>query len=535
MNTRASENSASRGLALVRSVALSPLQLESAALLLICLTLSVGAFLCFPLYDDGWMALVLRESGPRWLAQHMGDRPFVGFLLERVASFGPANRLVFVILNAVLWLVFAIESLILFRELFPEFKDYSMVAACLTLAPIVLQTQLSTAVVVIPANLATILGYASILVLLWHGRAYKAGRPLLVAAAATLAALAVALSEYGVATNLVGSAILIGVALASSGRETRRRLLLSAVWLFALTVAAYLIFTKLADFSARPDISPAQMVHRGAAKWLEVPFDVLAGAWHALIGAYATAFGTITFAWDSKSTLVGSLCGLLVAILLGLAIQRRRAGISSAESVRRLAVRAAFLLPSVLVGLVPFRVMGRPTTLLEFGSRFRIPIMPVAGAITLVLILGLVRPALRWIPVAMFGLLIGYASWTFTYNAIEQSRSIAALETALKPYVARAGGFTVAIVPFNRFESELTANISSTWPVDLEKRLWVVGVEPARTQFGNRNTCRPKMALDTHVRGLARAGKLDQLLWVEAPPGRPVSIEPYCLTQNDNR
>ena len=534
MNTRASASTASRNPALDWSATLSPLQLESAALLLICVTLSVGAFRCFPLYDDGWMAMALRESGPRFLAQHLGDRPLFGFLLERLASFGPANKLVFVILNAVLWLVFAIESHILFRELFPELKDYAIVAACLTLAPIVLQTQLSTADVVIPTNLATIFGYASILVLLGRGHAGKPKRPLLLGIAAASAALGVALSEYGVDTNLVGCAILIGVALASSSREARRRLFISAVWLFGLTVVAYLIFAKTADFSARPDISPSQMAHRGEAKWLEVPFDVVAGAWHALIGAYSAALGAVTLAWDSKSTLVGILCGLLMVVLLSLAIQSRRTRATPEDHPVRLAYRVAVLLPSVLVGLVPFRVMGRPTTLLEFGSRFRIPIMPVAAAITLVLILSLVRPALRWIPVAVFGLLIGYASWTFTYKAVQQSRSIAALAAALKPYVAHVSGYTVAIVPFNRFEIELTANISSTWPVDLEKRLWVVGEEPARIEFGNRSTCRPGAALDIHVRGLTRAGKLDELLWVEAPPGRPVSIEPYCLTQNDN-
>jgi hypothetical protein len=89
-------------------------------------------------------------------------------------------------------------------------------------------------------------------------------------------------------------------------------------------------------------------------------------------------------------------------------------------------------------------------------------------------------------------------------------------------------------VPFNRFESELTANISSTWSVDLEKRLWVVGEGPARIDFGNRSTCHPVATLDIHMRGLTRAGKLDELLWVEAPPGKPVSIEPYCLAENEN-
>src|ERR1700694_3365321 len=97
------------------------------ALLIICSVLAAGAFLSFPLYDDGWLALVLRELGPHFLAQHMGDRPVFGFLLEQIASFGSTNRLVFVLLNVVLWLGFAIESGMLFRKLFPELKDYSIV------------------------------------------------------------------------------------------------------------------------------------------------------------------------------------------------------------------------------------------------------------------------------------------------------------------------------------------------------------------------------------------------------------------------
>ena len=123
--------------------------------------------------------------------------------------------------------------------------------------------------------------------------------------------------------------------------------------------------------------------------------------------------------------------------------------------------------------------MGRATTLLEFGSRFRIPIMPLAAATTIGFMLYVVRSSARWIAVAMFGFIIGYASWISTYTAIEQARAIAALQGALKPYVAQTDGYTVAVVPFKRFETELTANITSTWPVGLEKRLWVVSVDPS--------------------------------------------------------
>jgi hypothetical protein len=194
--------------------------------------------------------------------------------------------------------------------------------------------------------------------------------------------------------------------------------------------------------------------------------------------------------------------------------------------------RIAILVPAVIVGLLPFSVMGRPATLLEFGSRFRIPIMPVATVITLALALQLVRRQSRWVPVAMFGFIIGYASWTYTYTAVQQSHAIAALQSSLKPYAAQTDGYTVAVVPFGRFESELTANISSTWPLDMEKRLWVVGEEPARNQFGSRSNCNPVTTLDVQMRGLTRSGKLSNILWVEAPAGKAVSVEPYCRPIN---
>jgi hypothetical protein len=265
---------------------------------------------------------------------------------------------------------------------------------------------------------------------------------------------------------------------------------------------------------------------------LEVPFDVAAGAGHSLVGAYATALGNVTFAWDSKSTLIGILFGLLLAILLCLAIQARQRSQLVEDRPARLSIRLAVLLPVIVVGLAPFSVMGRPTTLLEFGSRFRIPIMPVAAAITLGFALYVVRSSVRWIPVAVFGFIVGYSAWISSYTSIEQARAISAIQGALKPYVAQSGGYTVAVVPFKRFETELTANISSTWPLALEKRLWVVSVDPALALYGDRRTCQPSSVLSVQVRGLQRTGKLDRLLWVEAPSGKPVSIEPYCQSSN---
>ena len=535
MSTRATLSSVIRVSDLAVSATAAAFRIEFLTLSIICGVLAIGAFLSFPLYDDGWLTLVVRESGPHFLTQHMGDRPVFGLLLEQIANFGAANKFVFVLINAIIWLGFAVESGLLFRKLFPELKDYSIVVSCITLAPIVLQTQLSTVLVSIAANLPIVLGYSAILVLIRYSKTERPNRLSLLAIASALAGSAAVFSEYGVATNLVGSSILIGVALTSSASayEMRRRLLISAAWLFTLTVAAYLLFVNMADFSTRPDVAPMHMVYRGLSKWLEIPFDVIAGTWHAVIGAYAAAIGNVTVAWDSKSTIVAIAFGLLISILLCHGVKNRRDEVPAKDRPKRLFFRIALLFPAIVIGLLPFSVMGRPTTLLEYGSRFRIPITPVAAAITVALALNLVRRKFRWVPVAIFGFIIGFASWTFTYIAIQQSRAIATLESSLKPYVAQADGYTVAVVPFNRFESELTANIASTWSVELEKRFWVVSEDPARIQFGDRSNCRPISAIDVQVRGLTRAGKLGKLLWVEAHPGKPVSVEPYCRPASD--
>lgn len=516
----------------VTTTASSERSLRVAILLLISVTLAVGAFLAFPLYDDGWLTLILRESGRHALFQYMGDRPIFGLLLESIASFGAANKFVFVAINAFLWLVFAFESGLLFRKLFPEFRNYSIVASCLTLAPIVIETQLSTALVVLPANLAAILSYAAILLLLESDHRAEESRPFRLVLAAALAASGVALSEYGVASNLVGAIILVGTGLICSVRAERRNLSVRAALLCALTAISYVLFAKTANFNARPDVAPAHALQRGMSKWLEIPFDVLSGAWHAVLGAYASALGNITLAWDSKSTILAGLFGILIAVLLCLAVRNTPVCASNDQSPARFFRRFSVLVFAIFAGLLPFSVMGRATTLSEFGSRFRIPIMPVAAAATVYLALHLVRLSFRWVPVMLLGFVIGYVSWISAYNAVERSRAIAAIQGSVRPYVEQSAGYTVAVVPFERFETESTANIASTWPVEVEKKLWVIAQEPASLQFGSRRACHPPAALDVNVRGLTRSGKLDQILWVDARPGKPVVVEPYCETPN---
>jgi hypothetical protein len=528
MNTYTTTATGFRARELVSSGTATARSSGAAALLLICGTLAVGAFFAFPLYDDGWMALMLREAGPHSLKTFMGDRPVFGVLLQTVARFGAANKFVFVSVDVVLWLAFAVEAGLLFQKLFPELRNYSIVASCLTLAPIVVQTQLCTALVVIPANLATILGYAALLFLLDSDGSEQSARPVRVGAAVFLASAGVAISEYGVATNLVGCAVLLGLALSCPAAAERRKLVWRATWLFGLTAIVYVAFAKTANFGQRPDVAPAHALHREVGKWVEIPFDVISGIWHSVVGAYASAFGGFNLAWDSKSTILGAFFGVLIAALFFLAVQNFEPRSWEEDSTPRPFARLIVLLAAIAVGLVPFSLMGRATTLGDFGSRFRIPVMPIAAAATLCLVLNFARRHFRWVAVVALGFIVGYASWTSAYTTVKTARSISSLQGVLKPYVKQTDGITVAAVPFERFETELTANVTSTWPVELEKKMWVIPTDAALQQFGGRLQCRPSNEINVHVRGLSRAGKLVQILWVDAQPGMPARVETYC-------
>ena len=472
------------------------------------------------------------------------DRPVFGFLVQRLVAFIGVRSVVFVALNTMILLVFAVESAIFFAALFPEYQNYASLAACLTLAPIVVQTQLCTVMVFLPANVPVVLGYGATLLLLRNARHESRSRPLFLGAAFTLALCGIALSEYGVAANLVGVAVLFELAIASVTGYARRRLLGSGSVFLALSLSGYALFTKIADLNTRPDVIPAVQVRETLARWVGVPFDIASGALRATITDYARVLGAIVVEWNSKSTILGVLFAFLTAGLLCYGTRNRKPKQEVADESSLFTGRFAVLLLAVLIGLLPVRLMGRLTILGDFASRFLLPILPIAAALTAAMSLTLIANRRRWLAVATLGFVIGHVTWMSAYAAAQQHREIAAVGNLLRQHVEKMPGFTVAVMPydllvnpgnkdrfnttFDALNTELTATMSSSWPVELEERLWVMGPQNAETHFGQRSACDPAPELDAHNRNLQRTGKLDGVLWVNYQPGEPSSVEPYC-------
>jgi hypothetical protein len=498
-----------------------------ATLLAIAIPLAVGAFLAFPVYDDGYVMLFLREPGIPFSVANR-DRPIPGAIHGALLGMAGNHKILYILLNAVLWLLFALEARALFRRIFPELERWAILAACLTIAPVVVQTQISVIVVDGTATFFTMVSYAVILACLARSQTNKVMETVLLTLVFAVAAFAAFASEYAVLANLAGAVLLVGLALSSSGPR-RRSLLTRGAVLLLVTITAYFVFMKTADFSVRPDVDPTTVIGSASMKPVAMALNAISGVWYSVIAAYASALGRITLSWGSKSSIIGLVYGLVIVALLWLSTAKEQTGDEGAAKDHYFK-RVMFLIVAILAGLGPIAFMGRSTTLPDYESRFRIPILPLAATLTAFLLIKMVPRSKVWIPITIVGLIIGDATIRTVYGNVQQTRTIDALGPVIKPYVEKTQGITVAVVPIYRLQNELNAHVTSAWPQDLERRFWLYNEETAKYRFGSRGACRSNLAVKEKIRPIERSGPVSQLLWIELEPGKAPSIQPYCLS-----
>src|SRR5947208_3493250 len=115
-------------------------------ILLIGIPLSVGGYLGFPVFDDAYYSLLLKEHGPGVMIAAHPDRPLLGWFLQQSAVSWGSSAAPLVALNLCLWAVFALEAAWIWRFVYPRYSEYSLLIGCLVFAPIVVQTQAQTLV-----------------------------------------------------------------------------------------------------------------------------------------------------------------------------------------------------------------------------------------------------------------------------------------------------------------------------------------------------------------------------------------------------
>ena len=496
--------------------------------LLVALPLAYGSFRAFPLYDDGWMSMLIRESGLSALAGSVPDRPVFGILLTSLASLGTGAKPLFVIVTSLLWIALAWATGALWRSLVPELGRFAPAAACMAIAPIVATCQLTTVVTslqIVPCAL----GYLAVLLLL---RFIDIGGP----ARLVLAALAIAggalFSEYILPVSAVGFVLLLPPA--CSANEPPKRALAARQALLVLsfaTVIGYLLFLWASDTGYRPTVSPTVATATLTRNPLGIGLNLMNGTWRSVLGAYGAAISELAVYLDSKSTVLAAFYGLLSAAALTFACKRGFEQSSEASAKGR----SAFLLvAATAAGLLPVALMNRSTVMLGFGSRFLIPILPIAAVATLSILLHASNVRARWAVVGMVGLISGNAALMLVHSALQEHQLMTAIGQRLKSYVEMNSGYTAAVVDRNGIDYEFTAKSTLGWGVASEKRFWLFDENTGRKVLGARQACNSPATIAVDQRRVARSGPLSQLIWVETRDFKVVSVEPYCRqTKND--
>ena len=285
------------------------------ALVLICVPLTIGAIWAFPIWDDAWFWLLLKENGTGIIATTWIDRPVMGTLWSLFATSEPAFWHASFVAQAILWPTLALISALLWTYLFPNLRRYAMVVGCVTVAPIVSKVQMVTANIALAHLLSVVLSYGAFLLLLRFVMAKGRFGWAALGLSIPMLGLGILLTEYALPVVIVMVVFLLSYARHSPDPETRVRAW-RAIFFSTLTAgAAYAIFFIMADFTPRAGtVSPFYIFTLGKAHLARFPFNLVEGIWRSVAGGFVNSMGEVTL--TSKLGMMAAAYGALVAGLL---------------------------------------------------------------------------------------------------------------------------------------------------------------------------------------------------------------------------
>jgi hypothetical protein len=517
------------------------------ALVLICVPLTIGAIWAFPIWDDAWFWLLLKENGPGIIAANWVDRPVMGTVWSLLATSEHAFWRASFVAQALLWPILGIISAILWTSLFPHLRQYAMVVGCITVAPVISKVQMVTATIALQHLLSVVPSYGAFLLLLRFVMAdSRFGRAAL-GLSLPMLGFGILVTEYALPVVIVMVIFFWSAAQRAPDAKTRARAYRAIFFATLIAGAAYAIFFIIADFTVRAgDVSPFYVFTLGRAHLVRFPFYLLEGIWQSVAGGLRISLGEVTL--TSKSGIMAAAYGALVAGLLfyGSRNPQQNAKSPSGNTISKRDV----LLPAIalVAGLLPAVAMDRIPW--NFGdgmsSRFELPLLPITAALIVLISLSLIRQRFWAVPILLLGFVAGHATFTDVWSEIGERQQMTVLGAALQHHVSPKDGYTVAAVVLPERSLgpqrpyELTVRLAATWPQELRTKFFAFrfgGFPPnwrsdleAEAQFGSRGDCKPHREIGIKLRHVTREGPLNQLIWVRPRADGSVSVEPYCIT-----
>lgn len=506
VSTLRGPGSSSRGARLLLAVAAS----------IVVATIGLGSWWGFPSQDDSYLIRLLRNGGAQQIGLMHADRPIYGLLLEGTARLSGEATALYVGIGVLAWVLLAAQAAWLWRLLFPERPRLAPVVGLATISPVVTSIQLTTVTIVFPVMLPVLLVLLALILVLRADLAGPAPRGVVLLAAGLVAA-GIAVSEYGLAA--AAAALTLTLVL----RRWR-----PAAGLALGVPIGYAVFRFISDVSLRRSTDPGTQLDQLLANPWPRPLRVFSALWYCTIGAWGEAGSQISLDWSSKTTLLAAAAAATVAVAVAHYVGRQGED-GSTGSDRRLAA----LLAAVGAGLLPGVVIqGWPRGPVLFGSRFELPIVAFASALTVALLVRIVRSKYLAIPLAALAFI---ATDRLALRAFEERRiqvQMQQLGSTLLPLVQNSPELTVAVLEgwpdLMRFEILVKSTLN--WGTAGAAKLWIERPAGVRLLFGPRSGCREPAAvsLEPVLIRWPRRSKVSQILY-QCASQEPSVVEPYYL------
>jgi hypothetical protein len=474
----------------------------------------LGAWSGWPVYNDSYFVGLIRELGVDSILPMHVDRPLYGVLMESLARAFGQTRGPYIAIALGSWTVLAWQTIRLWGRLYPEAPALGSLAALLIVSPILVETQYTTVTLIIPVNLPVSLCLAGLLVAL---RPPPERLRFLVLSAA-LAAAAAAVSEYGVATMAASAALLFVL------RRFR-----SAAFLIVGGAAGYLVFRILSDESAVEWVDPSVQVPKVLNDPVHAAANWITGVFHALIGAWLSAIGTIRLDAESRSTWLAVALGLFAAVVVARAVRGLSVSAGVENPGRRLWALAAAVATGILLVVLAARAPAMPSIL----SRVRTPVLPFAAIALVAVVWRVFAIRYRTPAFAFLAFLATYRVVDGAFEARRQQQTLESVGEELRPLVEDSPGITVAVLPWLSDRNDLPHRVTFRWSDAEVKRAWVLFPDQAEDLFGPRVACHDtaRIALPRQLdnRSPERLGAVSHLVWVPLEDDFVGDPEPYCI------
>lgn len=478
--------------------------------------------------DDGWFATLSAQGGD--LHQQVLDRPLIGWFWQFWHTHGGYLG-VAMLVHWLGWAGLALSAMWVWRQLFPDQRQFGFAVACFVLAPVVCEAQWVLVNFPICAALGSALATIALgLLLINAGSSCTAN--LRLALAAALVFVGGQLSEYSAPTAVVAAVVLfLRPWFARAAGGTWRRGIFSVGILLVAAALSYALYHALGNALARQRVRPELLLSSSLSWRLKTVVPRLVSQfWLAIAGAAGNFAGKIRF--DTVATLVAAAVGSLTALLVTMrVVPARAAGALDRPGAEPHASSAelnwwpvAALCTALLCGLLPIVVMGAESEG-RASSRYLLPVLPIASCAMIAILLRFVRRRCWWLIPALAGFAVGYGQTSEFIWARQDESRLLKWSAEVRQHLA-SDGLTVAVFDSQWAHSDLVSGpfeltywltAGPGWTEAERQRFWAFGsLESTQTSKGTVTLFSDHPHIDLEIRGVGRHGPIARILWLRS-------------------